>query len=107
MGKLIDADVFDGILKNAQEECKRNGGNFRFGVLNSVRENLANLPAVDAAPVVHGRWEPSNDYSGYCRCSICHDVYVDPAWVLDSKWSFCQNCGAKMDKEGGHENRNG
>ena len=51
VGKLIDADVFDSILKDAQAECKKNGGNFRFGVLNSVRANLANQPAVDAVPV--------------------------------------------------------
>lgn len=42
MGKLIDADVFDSILRDAQAECKKNGGNFRFGVLNSVTRLLTN-----------------------------------------------------------------
>lgn len=58
---------------------------------------LINMPAVDAVQVVHGWWEPCNDYNGYCRCSKCHDVYIDPAWQIDGKWAFCPHCGAKMD----------
>ena len=38
--RLIDADVLDRVLLVAQAECKRNGGNFRYGVLSAVRENL-------------------------------------------------------------------
>ncbi len=100
MGKLIDADVFDGILKNAQEGCKRNGGNFRFGVLNSVRENLANLPAVDAAPVVHGRWRSIKAVGGPnypywdAKCSECGYTTKSTAG-----WLYCPHCGAKMDEK--------
>lgn len=52
-------------------------------------------PAIDAAPVIHGTWEPSPDYPGYHRCSVCKDCYIDPAWLADGKWSFCPNCGAR------------
>lgn len=44
--RLIDADAFDNVLKDAQTECQKNGGNFRFGVLNNVRANLAKAPTV-------------------------------------------------------------
>jgi hypothetical protein len=44
--RLIDADAFDNVLKDAQTECKKNGGNFRFGVLNNVRANLAKAPTI-------------------------------------------------------------
>jgi hypothetical protein len=44
---LIDADVFDLMLKDAQSECKKSGGNFRYGVLSNVRANLAKMPTVD------------------------------------------------------------
>ena len=58
------------------------------------------LPAVDAAPVIRGTWEPSPDYPCYHRCSVCKDTYIDPEWIADGKWSYCPNCGAKIDKEG-------
>ena len=46
MARLIDADAFDEALQNAQTECKKNGGNFRYGVLSNVRANLATMPTV-------------------------------------------------------------
>ena len=49
--RLIDADAFDKALANAQAECKKNGGNFRFGVLSNVRANIADAPTIDAIPV--------------------------------------------------------
>lgn len=57
-------------------------------------------PAVDAVPVVHGRWEPSEKYFGYNKCSVCADCYIDPEWAMNGKWHYCPNCGAKMDLEG-------
>lgn len=49
--RTIDADAFDRCLADAQFECKKNGGNFRYGVLNQVRGNLAEQPTIDAIPV--------------------------------------------------------
>lgn len=49
--RLIDADALDKTLVEAQAECKKNGGNFRFGVLSNVRANIANAPTIDAIPV--------------------------------------------------------
>lgn len=44
-------------------------------------------------------WEKS-EYSGFVRCSQCKDVYIDESWLEDGKWSYCPNCGAKMDGDG-------
>ena len=62
---------------------------------------LETLPTVDAAPVVHGRWEDMGDF---CQCSACNGTrlkeiethYGKAAWV---KTTYCPNCGAKMDLE--------
>jgi len=51
MSRLIDADALDKALVNAQAECKKNGGNFRFGVLSNVRANIADAPTIDAIPM--------------------------------------------------------
>ena len=53
--RLVDADALDNMLAYAQTECKRNGGNFWFGALSTVRENIKTIPAVDAVPVVRCR----------------------------------------------------
>lgn len=50
--RLIDADAFDKMLKGAQAQCKKNGGNFRFGVLENVRANLAIFPTEDRPEIV-------------------------------------------------------
>lgn len=49
--RLIDADALDSILQYAQAECKKNGGNFRYGVLSNIRANIAAAPTIDAIPV--------------------------------------------------------
>lgn len=55
------------------------------------------IPAVDAAPVVHGRWEEKKEHMGYVCCSVCNGCYVDKAWIFDTKWGWCPQCGARMD----------
>ena len=57
----------------------------------TVFETLDEQPTVDAAMVVHGRWERSEP--GYRICSHCKaDVSI-----LSGHRSYCPNCGAKMD----------
>lgn len=72
---------------------------------------------VDAAPVVHGKWEwheeinPSNtehfaeiECCGW-RCGVCKEMLEDVVGCyfddidLMPKIKFCPNCGAKMDLE--------
>lgn len=60
-----------------------------------VRRIVMDAPAVDAVPVVHGRWLNNGIHgSVLCRCSECH--YDAAAY----SFRYCPMCGAKMDEEG-------
>ena len=59
--------------------------------LRAIRE----LPAADVAEVVHARWERvrSNWY-----CTGCNKGYrITKGAPMASSFSYCPNCGAKMD----------
>ena len=59
--------------------------------LRAIRE----LPAADVAEVVHARWERvrSNWY-----CTGCNKGYrITKGAQMASSFSYCPNCGAKMD----------
>ena len=60
--------------------------------------HIADAPAVDAAPVVHGRW--ISDYEDVLfSCSVC-GTQISTSWDYeDLEWGFCPTCGAKMDLE--------
>ena len=53
---------------------------------------LADIPAADASPVVHGRWVPfCSEVAGNIQyCSACEIGF-------DAKTTYCPHCGAKMD----------
>lgn len=76
---LISRKAFDASLAEAQYKCKSNGGNFRFGVLSNVRENLAKQPAVDAVPL-DKLCEWMNVHCGrpnYCNGRLCGECNLD------------------------------
>lgn len=70
-------------------------------VLSDVVDAIKEAPAVDAAPVVHGRWIPNireetrayppYTYQNGFKCSLCGRV------TRSEKEPYC-HCGAKMDK---------
>lgn len=72
--------------------------------LKSLREFIANRPAVDAEPVRSGTWEivpvgVNGHITAYHGCSACGCVFKSPS-------HYCPNCGAKMDGGAtGNENR--
>lgn len=60
-------------------------------------DDLAKLPAVDVAPVIHGYWIFKN---GRCGCNVCRLRldYDGNGVTLDlSHLPYCPHCGAKMD----------
>lgn len=61
---------------------------------------LNEQPAIDAAPVVHGRWEDACDGAGavcsVCRCDFCTIIYPT------ENFNYCPNCGARMRGGEGH-----
>lgn len=63
------------------------------GPPGGARKIMEEAPAVDAVPVVHGRWTYFNCVgNGRYQCSECQH-WVDAG--LDR--NYCANCGAKMD----------
>lgn len=79
-------------------------------MLSIIQMDILKIPAADVAPVVHGRWIPSEsdfddddtlfDVEEWCdwQCSACREdiCYEDPMppRLLPK---YCPNCGAKMD----------
>ena len=73
---------------------------FRPEAKASVLECLDFVPKVDAEPVRHGRWLPTND-DNKKRCSECDVIHLI-AQYPHGHANYCPNCGAKMD--GGKDN---
>ena len=59
-----------------------------------ARKIIEDAPAVDATPVVHGRWKVILNPFWDAECSEC-GYEKRNGW----EWGFCPNCGAKMDGE--------
>ena len=62
-------------------------------------QSVMDIPAADVAPVVHGKWVPSDGNPGFLVCSACGDCYVVDEWSRRKKWMYYPACGAKMAKE--------
>jgi hypothetical protein len=58
---------------------------------------LADIPAADVTPVVHGRWVHLGG-DEWC-CSACGFVITtDGSWDKPTK-KYCEDCSAKMDEK--------
>lgn len=77
---------------------RKNGNKHFINGIESVLEYAENLPAADVAPVVYGRW---NNMAGYKTRKVCSECGWDVP-EYGKFYSYCPNCGAKMD--GGAEN---
>lgn len=73
----------------------------RVDEIDTCMADVINAPTIDAVEVVHGEWSTiEDDYCGLIalQCSECNAEW----WFEDDssfeKYSYCPNCGAKMDK---------
>ena len=100
MPRLIDAnaliDEWNTLIKKMHKDSD-GAYPVDFAIVISA---VSKAPTVDAVEVVHGRWEPRTDVFGFVRCSACHDCNIYDDWADGKKWSYCPNCGAKMDGDG-------
>ena len=96
MKKLIELDAaIDAVHRNYDTILDfRSDGET---VANSVEDILSELPAVDAAPVRHGRWKEDPSGYGFWICSACG--FVSEASAADMLYKFCPVCGADMRKD--------
>ena len=77
----------DLILREAALDVLVTSPNF-----HTTLTRIEELPAVDAAPVVHARWILMQNGSGVCSACNRNDH-------IDSLAAYCRYCGAKMDGE--------
>ncbi len=89
--RLIDADALMELYADTE--------GIHFAVYNVpipvVRQNILDMPTIEAEPVRHGRWA----YIGgdeWC-CTNCGEVIsTEGRWERPS-YNYCHECGAKMD----------
>lgn len=73
------------------------------GPPGGARKIIVDAPAADVVEVRHGRWMWDGGEDMHYYCSRCHhNAYGCTTEILDGKYRYCPNCGAKMD--GGQDN---
>ena len=67
----------------------------KYGATDDFDMLIDQIPAVDAAPVRHGKWAHLGG-DEWC-CTACGDViHTEGSWEKPTK-KYCSECGAKMD----------
>ena len=95
MAELIDRNA---LLKVLIHRVKGNEDNFIVlgtnNTLSLVEEWVRSIPAIDAVPVVHGRWIEHSHLEVGGECSVCGWQFQ---WFENAEAHYCPHCGAKMD----------
>lgn len=64
-----------------------------YGVTIKAIEGIADeCAAADVVEVRHGEWKKRGNEK---KCSVCDFIY----YSNNDEWTYCPNCGAKMDGE--------
>jgi hypothetical protein len=66
---------------------------------SAFKFDVADAPAADVQPVVHGKWIPVTNGRGGSECNVCHAYAPSLQSGAEYKSHFCPNCGARMDVE--------
>jgi hypothetical protein len=100
MMRLIDAKDFDfRVSQKSMTEVFPDWKELPVEIQDAVCKHgrhlhmmLETQPAVDAVPVVHGRWKKRGNET---ECSVCRFIY----YANRDIFNYCPNCGAKMDTQ--------
>lgn len=90
--RLIDANKLNDVLQNMVEHLAENGDALLAACLLYCQEVVEHQRTVEAAPVVHGRWEYEPiefTYEKDIKCSVC-------GGYAERTSNYCPNCGANM-----------
>lgn len=91
-----------------EQGCLSSGYHSTEEIESDVVAMLEDLPAIDAAPVVHGQWEEcDDDVNAWIRCPECGfeqdiDYFGDHRHEIED-YKLCPSCGARMDGGEEHE----
>ena len=96
--RLIDANALEEAIRTDYwEHFTQCHDTDQIALIDMVCEDIGNAPTVDAVEVVHGGWVfGTANHREYMKCSVCLKSQT-PTGVF----TYCPNCGAKMD--GGNE----
>ena len=86
--RLIDADALDKVLIDAQEQCKVRGGNFRYGVLSNVRENIRQMPTIEQPKIIRCKdckWGVNIGYGWYVCRMLVSGKHLGDWYCADAK----------------------
>ena len=120
MARLIDADaLYDDVMERYCKDCEKRKGIKRgkWRVIYEIGEapcracdvddlkmELDETPTIEAEPIRHGRWIPSDPpdapITKLYKCSVCGLGYEDDDTDCEVyyPWNYCPHCGAKMDE---------
>ena len=91
--RLVDAEELERLF---YEQVERGATD----LFDAFEDALQDAQTVDAVAVVPGQWIEDHDYLKCPECGVM--VKRDFTFFDVGDWTFCPNCGAKM--EGGAEN---
>ena len=99
MAEYIERDALEVALNHRLNFLMAENGEYDHYTsgFDEAVTRVENFPAADVAPVRHGEWEIVVGSNGkeYMVCTCCR-VSQD----LTGVFTYCPNCGAKMDLEG-------
>lgn len=102
--RLIDVSEY--LLKGAEIYWIE----YDYHTMYEHRKPLYEIPTVDTAPVVHGKWIMTNgmkppEYHHHHQCSVCgsYAPMRPPYGSREELSPWCPACGAKMDLEEQHD----
>jgi hypothetical protein len=105
--KLIDADALfnwgEHKLKDAtkygNKDAEQQHWSYSTAMMYEIADEIDDAPAIDAAPVAHGKWVPVANGRGGNECTDCHEYAPSFQNGIEHLTNYCPNCGAKMDAE--------
>lgn len=107
MAEYIDCELLKERFRKRLDWLKKDIHDEYSGALYDCCEYdtklIDEIPVVNVAPVVHGRWISKNDH-GYEWVFVCSNCSYIDGFPFNDRYNYCPNCGAKMDEK---ENDNG